>query len=81
MTVKIKLLVSRVGPTVNDAPGDEIEVDEDTAIAMCETASPPQAIRVGKGSGPEKAVPPRPTAPAVTKPQKTARPKPEKAVR
>lgn len=81
MKVKIKLLVSRVGPTVNDVAGDEIDVDEDTAHAMCELSSPPQAIRLSAASGLERAVPPAPPKPAKPKAQKAVKSAPEKAVK
>lgn len=53
--MKVKLLVSRIGPDVNDAPGDEIEVTAEEGRAMFE-AIPPQAVPVKPTNKPEKAV-------------------------
>jgi hypothetical protein len=53
--MRVKLLVSRIGPTINDAPGDEIEVSSDEAKAMFE-AIPPQAVPVKAAAKTEKAV-------------------------
>lgn len=61
--MKVKMLVSRCGPTVNDAPGDIIEVSKDEAERMmasdppqCEVVRSSKAERATKKQRPEKAV-------------------------
>ena len=75
--MKIKLLVSRCGPTVSDNAGDEIDVPDDTAHDMCESV-PPQATYVDPKQAREKAVPKTPKPTTAPKPEKTVKPKPEK---
>lgn len=53
--MKVKLLISRGGPSGDYSPGDEIEVSNAEAKRMFE-ASPPQAEPIKAEAKPEKAV-------------------------
>lgn len=53
--MKVKLLISRGGPTGDFSSGDVIEVSDAEAKRMFE-ASPPQAVPVKAEPKPEKAV-------------------------
>lgn len=76
--MKVKLLIPRCGPGVDDRVGDVIEVDPATGQRMVDAG---QAMPAGSASARETAVPPAPARPVGPKPQKTVKPKPEKAVK
>ena len=52
--MKVEMLVSRCGPTVNDNPGDIIEVTKDEAARMM-AAEPPQC-KIARSKKKERAV-------------------------